>query len=242
MITEVKEDPKRFVIATYTRPNESFPKKLDVCVNGIVGILIEAQPCVMPRFLVDQALQSHSFTHRERPNEENDDTYETVRIKPNIDIHPIADEYQGADKILNLLKEAKGITDRESPFYRLRMGVKQLVYGDMKSAEKIASEQVKESPRALRDDAALAAKLAEKDEIIAKQDERLARLEAMMEKMASATLGNSEAGEADKPTFEFDGKTYKSEAAMKAAKTRAEKAAEVEDEPEETDEPLEVDV
>jgi hypothetical protein len=235
MITEVKEDPKRFVIALYTRPNESFPSKLDVCVNGIAGILVEGQPCVMPRFLVDQAINCHSFTHREKPADSGDDTHETIKVRPNIDIRPIADEYQGADKILNLLKEAQKIKDRESPFYRLRMGVKQLVYGDMKAAEAIAADELKGATRAVQTDDELKAELAAKDKVIAEQANRLDRLEAMMEKMAGAALGNSESGSESKPTFEFNGKTYKTEAAMKAAKTKAEKDSANEDEPIEVD-------
>ncbi len=251
MITEAKSNPKEFVIALYSRPNESFPAKLDVMVNGHVGILEEGRPCILPRFLVNQALMVKNFTHRERSIDSETDTYETIPVRPNIDVRVIAEEYQSPEGIQKLLKDASQIKDVESPYYRLRLGVKNLVYGDMKPAEQAASEAIKHSPKAIDMEAMeLKAKLYEKDKQIDEQNDRLARLESLVEKALTAAenpaIGKSESGATteETPVYEFNGKTYKTEAAMKTAMSKAKKAeAEAEAEPAESDDTIiEVDV
>lgn len=245
-----KKNTKEFVIALYSRPNESFPSKLDVMVNGHVGVLVEGQPCVLPRFLVEQAKLSKQFTHREN-SDPNNETYETIAVKPTIEVTLIDEEYQSPEGITALLKDASQIKDVESPYYRLRLGCKNLVYGDMMASEKIASAEVANSPKAIDERILkLQSELYEKNEALGKSNDRLDRLEAMIEKMAGGSEPKVEAKPEpvdDEAERTFNGKVYKTVAAASAARTKAEKlkAKEV-DFPEtnasEDEEPIEIEV
>jgi hypothetical protein len=147
-----KKDPKEFVIAYYQRPNESFPTRFDVMVNGHVGILIENRNCILPRFLIDQAIMAKSFTHKEPdPNAEND-SYNTIAVRPNITIFTIDEEYQSPEGIMRFIKECQDVNDMDSPHYRVRLGVKNLIFGDMLKMEDRASKEVKSSPKAISDE------------------------------------------------------------------------------------------
>jgi hypothetical protein len=230
-----QQNPKEFVVALYTRTNESFPSKLDVMVNGHAGVLVEGQPCVLPRFLVDQAIQSKNFSHREVMNDDPQklDSYETFAVRPNILITPIPEDYQSPEGIMKFLGDASKIKNPEDPFYRARLGCKNLVYGDMRPAETEASLAVKNSPKAIdMESVQLKADLYEKDKLIKAQGDRLDRLEAMIEKsFGTPAPPKSEsyavvAGDEAERTFE--GKVYKTLAAKKAAVSRAEKAEEPE--------------
>ena len=223
MIDAVKKNPKHFVIVNYTRTNESFPVRLPVMVNGEEGILEEGRPLLLPRFLVAQALQSRNFTHRDRPegaggNEEQ----ETIRVRPNIDIEEIADEYQSPEGIMRLLDESKKITDRESPYYRLRLGCKNLVFGDMTPAKLGAGlDMTGKKPQLSVEEEA---RLEVEAEIRAEQKQSLkekmrAEMLAADSKTAAEVVKDPESKK-----FEFNGQEYKSESAMKAAITRFDKA------------------
>lgn len=186
------KNPKEFVIALYSRPNESFPAKLDVMVNGHVGILVEGQPCVLPRFLVDQALQSHQFTHREKAAGGNDDTYETLVVKPNIQITVIDEEYQSPDGITKLLADATKIKDVDSPYYRLRLGCKNLIFGDMRPAELAATEAIKNSPKAIdMENIQLKAKLFDSDQALKATEARLSSLEDKLSKLLDLQIAQA---------------------------------------------------
>ena len=228
-----QQNPKEFVVALYTRTNESFPSKLDVMVNGHAGVLVEGQPCVLPRFLVDQAIMSKNFSHREVMNDDPQklDSYETFAVRPNILITPIPEDYQTPEGIMKFLGDASKIKNPEDPFYRARLGCKNLVYGDMRPAETEASLAVKNSPKAIdMESVQLKADLYEKDQLIKAQGDRLDRLEAMIEKSFGApapTKSESKVEVADDEAERtFDGKVYKTLAAKKAAVSRAEKAEE----------------
>lgn len=231
-----QQNPKEFVVALYTRTNESFPSKLDVMVNGHAGVLVEGQPCVLPRFLVDQAIMSKNFSHREVMNDDPQklDSYETFAVRPNILITPIPEDYQSPEGIMKFLGDASKIKNPEDPFYRARLGCKNLVYGDMRPAETEASLAVKNSPKAIdMESIQLKADLYEKDKLIKVQDDRLTRLEAMIEKMAGGAPEKTQPeikAEVvdDEAERTFEGKVYKTLAAKKAAVSRAEKAEEPE--------------
>jgi hypothetical protein len=224
-----KTNPKEFVIALYSRPNESFPSKLDVMVNGHAGVLVEGQPCVLPRFLVDQAMQSHQFTHREKPMSQGDDTYETLVVKPNIVTTVIDAEYQSPEGIQRLLADASKIKDPDSPYYRLRLGCKNLVYGDMRSAEKEASEAVKNSPKAIdMENLQLKAKLYESNEAL----DAMKAEQSEIKKMLTELLAGKSPAPVAEPKVEtindeaertYEGKVYKTVAARKAAESKAAK-------------------
>lgn len=235
-----QQNPKEFVVALYTRTNESFPSKLDVMVNGHAGVLVEGQPCVLPRFLVNQAIMSKNYSHREVMNDDPQklDSYETFAVKPNILITPIPEEYQSPEGIMKFLGDASKIKNPEDPFYRARLGCKNLVYGDMRPAETEASLAVKNSPKAIDMEAVqLKADLYEKEKLIKAQDDRLSRLEALIEKMASEppVISKSESKvEVTELTDEeaertFNGKVYKTLAAKKAAESKAKKTEDVEE-------------
>ncbi len=233
-ILEPKNNSKEFVIAQYSRPNESFPSKLDVMVNGHVGVLVEGQPCILPRFLVNQALMSHQFTHREKPMSQGDDTYETLVVKPNIVTTTINEEYQSPEGIQRLLADASKIKDPDSPYYRLRLGCKNLVYGDMRSAEKEASEAVKNSPKAIdMENLQLKAKLYESNEALnamkAEQSEIKKMLAELLSGRSAAPVAEPKADAVnailitDEAERTYEGKVYKTVAARKAAESKAAK-------------------
>jgi hypothetical protein len=230
-ILNPKTNPKEFVIALYSRPNESFPSKLDVMVNGHVGVLVEGQPCVLPRFLVDQAMQSHQFTHREKPMSQGDDTYETLVVKPNIVTTVIDAEYQSPEGIQRLLADASKIKDPDSPYYRLRLGCKNLVYGDMRSAEKEASEAVKNSPKAIdMENLQLKAKLYESNEALNAMKAEQSEIKKMLAELLSGkspapttVFEVKVASMNDEAERTYEGKVYKTVAARKAAESKAAK-------------------
>lgn len=233
----VETNPKEFVVALYTRPNDSFPSNLDVMVNGHAGILIENRPCVLPRFLVDQAIMAKNFSHRETNAEDAQmlDSYETFAVKPNIQITQIPEEYQSPEGIKNFLADAAKIKNPEDAYYRARLGCKNLVYGDMAPAESAATQAIANSPKALDMEAVeLKADLYEKDKLIKAQESRMSRLEAIVEKMAGGSpevpaTPKEEEKVDDEAERTFNGKVYKTLPAKKAAESKAAKLAEKDD-------------
>lgn len=220
MPLETKVNNKEFVVALYSRPNESFPSKLDVSVNGNAGVFVEGQPCILPRFLVNQALMSRQFTHREI---EGSDTYETIEVKPNISTTVIPEEYQSPEGIRKLLADASKIKDRSSPYYRVRLGCKNLVFGDMTSAEKRAGYEISSSPKAINHDidrtvSELQSKLKEKDDALASVQNQMDEMKKMM---TSFMAQKSDPIVDDESERTFEGKVYKTVSAKKSAETKA---------------------
>jgi len=221
---QIKEkNPREFLIARYTRPNDSFPTKLDVMVNGHVGILVEGRNCILPRFLIDSAKESHQFLHRPRQDagsNQTDQSYTTKKVHPVIDTFEIDDEYQSPEGIMKLIELAKSERSETSPMFQLRSGVKELVYGDMASAERRASEEVAKSPKLFSQDAADLSKImAEKDKKIADLEStvtamgsKMDRILAMMESKPEQISGTG------------SGKAYKAKAGKQEDTTKQEEA------------------
>lgn len=248
-----RKDPREFVIALYQRPNDSFASKLDCCINGHVGVFVDGQNCIVPRFMVENVKRSYQLAHRPRPNaRDEDDTYQTIRVYPTISETEIDDEYQSPEGVMKLLEMSKAESDETSPMYKLRLGTKDLVFGDMGEAERRASEAVAKGPMAIPASADLSQALAEKDAKIEEQDAKIAeqakkmdemsaKMDMILNAMSNKAETSSESTSEKAGPFMFNGKEYKTETAMKTAMTKFEKAqAESSESEEDEEEPIEV--
>jgi hypothetical protein len=160
---------------------------------------------------------------------QGDDTYETLVVKPNIVTTVIDAEYQSPEGIQRLLADASKIKDPDSPYYRLRLGCKNLVYGDMRSAEKEASEAVKNSPKAIdMENLQLKAKLYESNEALNAMKAEQSEIKKMLAELLAGRIPapvvepkvESINDEAERT---YEGKVYKTVAARKAAESKAAK-------------------
>lgn len=182
-IQEVSRPDNELVIVKYNKPNESFTSKLEVFVNGHQAVFMDGRWALAPWFLVRQAQQCYQLSHRQSPNDDDND--ESFPVYANLDIREVSKDYQSPEGAQKLLAEAKKITDTRSPYYKLYGATKNFVFGDLTPQEKKATDQVNASGNtAIVNNSAelneLKAEIKAKDAEISKQGELL---EAIMEKM-----------------------------------------------------------
>jgi len=248
---KIEQNPFEFLIVRYTPSNESFPSELDCCVNGHAGRVVADQNRVIPRFLFEALKNSYNYTHRERSQSENNDNYVSSRVHPNLDAVVVPEEYQNAEGIMKLIQEAKTEKDPNSWYYRLQLGVKNLIYGSMQSAEAEA-EKMDFSP-AVQDNSDERAELLylkkENETLKGQLGDLSSKMEMVLAKVGGDSVEDSKDDESKEDLAErtYKGKVYATPAAAKSAKTRDEKkVAEAESKgegssEEDDDSPIEVD-
>jgi len=182
-LPSLDKDPYCFVIAKYNRPNESFPSRLDVGVNGHKASFLDGRWCIAPWFLVAMAKKAYNLGHRDK-KQGDDDTQETFRVFANIDVIEVPKEYNSPEGIPKLLAMAKGEKDQTSPYFRLYSATSYFVFGELSRREVDASDVSKKNLHAEDSKTKeLESKLAEKDDQIAMLADKFQMLMAKVDSM-----------------------------------------------------------